>query len=66
LGAVEKGKLFWFFSAGYCVGKNQMCQTVRLAFFFCFYAAKIPLSFCRLARLTMNANEITAASTLLI
>jgi hypothetical protein len=28
---VGRGKLFWFFSVGLCVGKNQMCLTVRLA-----------------------------------
>jgi len=31
--AVGKGKLFWFFSVGLSVGKNQMCLTVRWLFF---------------------------------
>lgn len=33
MGAVGKGKLFWFFTVWLCVGKNQMCLTVRLVFY---------------------------------
>ena len=44
-------------SVGFCVGQRQMCLNVRWAFFFCPYAAKIPLAFCRLfCFFTMNAN----------
>jgi len=46
-------------SVGLCVRQNQMCHLCGgiLLVFFCLYAAKISLSFCRLFCLfTMNAN----------
>ncbi len=60
LGASARKQLFCKLKHRLVCRSLQMCCFVRWHFsFFCLYAAKIPLSFCRLfCLLTMNANVL--------